>query len=352
MDSPYYTTLLKYPPKDVRFTGISTEKVGVITSPKRFIFQDTIKKVFKKLLKPIQLPNLTFTTVSSIDLVHCAHCLLLNQLPWVVDIEHYWSFSASAEISYSRIGRFLIKKLLKRKYCKKIMPWTQAAANTVKKVIEDEEILNKMEVVYPAVFCPEIVRRKSRKITLLFIGRYFYGKGGPFALEVFRRLKQRYDIDCIFISLSIPAEFKRKYGKFAKIYEYVSDQYLFQRIYPSAHIFVYPGFSDTFGFALLEAMSFGIPIVTVQAFARDEIVEDGKNGFVIEVPPKLNIYRIDGKGEKLIEELCRKTALLIEDTSLRERMGKFGRRLVKDGKFSIEERNKKLRRIYEECAKR
>jgi len=47
---------------------------------------------------------------------------------------------------------------------------------------------------------------------------------------------------------------------------------------------VYPGYSDSFGFAFLEAMAFGLPIVTVDGFARREIVEDGKNGFVIERP--------------------------------------------------------------------
>jgi glycosyltransferase involved in cell wall biosynthesis len=329
IDSPYYANLINYPPRGVDFLGISKQKVGVITTPKLFI---------------------TFN-FSNIDLVHCARCLLLNKKPWVVDVEHYWNFSASSKISYSKVGKFLIEKLLKREYCKKILPWTYAAANSVKEVIKDNKVLNKIEVLYPAIPVPKFKRKKSKNITLLFIGRYFYPKGGLFVLEAFKRLKQKYDVKCTFISLTIPEQLKLKYGKFIKIYNSVSNDVLFKEIYPSSDIFVYPGFSDTFGFCLLEAMSFSIPIVSVDAFARREIIEDGENGFVIEKPENLNIYSIGKKEEKLIKNIVEKVSLLIEDSSLRKRMGGEGRKLVERESFSIKERNKKLKEIYEMAVK-
>jgi glycosyltransferase involved in cell wall biosynthesis len=348
VDSPYYKNLINYPPEGVNFLGISKQKIGVIIAPKIFITRNIIKKFLRSGLEFIKLPNIAFT-FSNTDLVHCARCLLLNKKPWVVDVEHYFNFSASSKISYSRVGKFLIEKLLKREYCKKILPWTYAAANSIKEVIKSSKVLNKIEVVYPAVPAPKLRQKKSKKISLLFIGRYFYPKGGLFVLETFKRLKQKYDVDCTFISLTIPEQLKFKYEKFIKIYNSVSDEALFQKIYPSSDIFVYPGFSDTFGFCLLEAMSFVIPIVTVNAFARKEIVEDGKNGFVIERPNNLNIYSVGTNGEKLIKEMIKKTSSLIEDSSLRKRMGKYGRKLVERGKFSVKERNRKLRKIYEEA---
>jgi len=350
IDSPYYKALINYPPKNVTFIGIERKKIGVVTSPKMFMIRDLAKRVIRSFLENVKIPNITFT-FSDADLIHCARCLLLNKRPWVVDIEHYWNLSASSKISYSNIGRFLIEKLLKREHCKKILPWTYASENTIKEVIKSRKVLNKIEVVYPAIPAPKLVPKKSKRISLLFIGRYFYQKGGPFVLEVFRRLKQKYDVECIFISLTIPEQFKQKYKNFVKIYNSVSDEVLFQQIYPSSDIFVYPGFSDTFGFSLLEAMSFKIPIITVDAFGRKEIVEDGRNGFVIERPNYLNIYKIGRNEEKLIEEMVKKASLLIEDSSLRRKMGKYGRKLVEKGKFSIKQRNEKLRRIYEDVVK-
>jgi glycosyltransferase involved in cell wall biosynthesis len=353
VDSPYYRSLINYPPKDVEFLGVDKSYVRVIDSPRLFNFSKKVKTFLRKTIEIIKIPNITLTIDSNVDLIHCAHCLLLNNLPWVVDTEHYWTFSASSNISYSKFGKFIIKKILRKNNCKKILPWTNAAGSTIKDALKDREINRKIEVVYPAIPIPKLRNiKKSRKITLLFIGRYFYPKGGLFVLEAFKKLKQKYDLRCIVISLTIPDYLKERYRNLIEIYDSVSEDVLFNKIYPSSDIFVYPGFSDTFGFSLLEAMSFGIPIVTVDAFARKEIVENGKNGFVIEKPDDINIYRIGERGRKVINKIVEKTSLLIESSSLRRKMGRYGRMLVEKGKFSIIERNEKLRRIYEEAIKR
>ena len=43
-------------------------------------------------------------------------------------------------------------------------------------------------------------------------------------------------------------------------------------IFPQSDIFIYPGYSDTFGFALIEALASGTPIITIDGFARKDIV--------------------------------------------------------------------------------
>ena len=50
----------------------------------------------------------------------------------------------------------------------------------------------------------------------------------------------------------------------------------------------------------------------------------------------------------MIQEIVEKTSMMIEDNKLRNRLGKNGKKEVWEGRFSIDERNKKLRRIYEE----
>ena len=51
---------------------------------------------------------------------------------------------------------------------------------------------------------------------------------------------------------------------------------------------------------------------------------------------------------KVVEELADKTSILIENEDLRRRMGRAGRQEIETGKFSIEKRNEKLKRIFDE----
>ena len=350
IDSPYYKSLVNYPPENVEFINVKKNFIKVIDNPNVFTYTNKVKSFVRKVAEVVKVPNLTFTLDHNADLIHCAHCLLLNKLPWVIDLEHYWSFSASSKISYSAVGKSIIRKVLRKSFCKKILPWTYAAKETISEALRDGEIDKKMEVVYPAIPVPKNEKKKkSRKLTLLFIGRYFYSKGGLLALEAFRELKKRYDIKCILISLTIPEHIKKKYESYVEIHRSVSEYTLFNKIYPSSDIYVYPGISDTFGFSLLEAMSFNLPIITLDAFSRKEIVKDWKNGFVISYDKNISIYKIGKKEKEVVKKIVEKTSILIQSSSLRRKMGRYGRMLVEKGKFSIKKRNESLKRIYEEA---
>jgi len=122
-------------------------------------------------------------------------------------------------------------------------------------------------------------------------------------------------------------------------------------IFPQSDIFVYPGYSDSFGFALIDALASGTPIVSIDGFARKEIVKEGKTGFVIERQKNSGWYPSKEEEGKIIKELVEKTSLLIKNKKLREKMSKNCIKMVKEGKFSIKERNKKLGKIYEEALK-
>ncbi|MDA3781165.1 MAG: hypothetical protein PF487_13210, partial [Bacteroidales bacterium] len=80
-----------------------------------------------------------------------------------------------------------------------------------------------------------------------------------------------------------------------------------------------------------------------------EILEDGKTGFLIDFPDKdLSYGKMNKSKEKLAETIFEKCSLLIENKKLREEMSKSCIDEIRVGKFSIKERNKKLKRIYEE----
>lgn len=351
-DSPYYKYLIENPPKLIDYQNVKNQK-GCITDKKSFLFSNSLKKNIRKftVFFKLALPNAHLTrTNSKYDLIHCAHCLSLNKKPWVADFEGAWQFSISGE--QTKIGKKLIGAILKRKACKKIIAWTQEARDNIIK--EFPEVKDKIEIVYPAVFVPKIKKKKHKGINLLFIGRYFYEKGGVHALEVCDRLTKKHkNIKTIIVS-EVPKEIKEKYVKNKKIefYGLIPQKKLFE-LYAKSDIFIYPGYSDSFGFMYLEAMGFGIPVITADGFARKEIVLDGKTGFVIK-RPNINWRTyppLFENEEKIIKNFVGKAEKLIKNKKLREKMSKNCIQIIKNGKFSIKERNKKLRKVYGEVIK-
>ena len=241
---------------------------------------------------------------------------------------------------------YLIKKLLLSYNCKKILPWTNFAKNEIINRFKNDDINNKIEVVYPADPLIEY-KKREHELTITFVARYFWQKGGLIALDVFDQLKKKYKINTYFIS-DVPDELKVKY-KNINFYDFVPQNELFDYFYPTTDIFIYPSFVDTFGFSLLEAMSFGLPIVTVDNPTRREVIEDGKNGFIISHDGDVNYYNLGDKEKMIVKELVRVCSILIENKNLRDDMFRYSREIIRNGKFSLKQRNLKLMRIYKEA---
>lgn len=349
-DSSYYKNILDFPPKEVEYVNYKRQnkKIEIIGSSKKFEQIRILKNLVRKILGFLKIPNLTFTfKASKADLIHCAHCLSLNKKPWIFDTEVYDRLAALGNIAYSKIGKGIIKNRLESSFCKKIICWSEDCKKTFEEAFPgNKKILNKIEIVHFALPLPKFKKIPHKGIRVLFIARWFDAKGGRQTLEVFDRLSKKYENIEFWFICPIPKEFKEKYEKNSKIkiMDLMPQEKLFKEIYPACDIFFYPGFGDSYGFAIPEAMSFGLPIVTVDSFARKEIVKDGKTGFVIEMSKNFSGY--DCMDEKMLNDLFEKTCLLIENKKLREKMAKEGRKEVSKGLFNIEKRNKNLRRIY------
>jgi glycosyltransferase involved in cell wall biosynthesis len=90
----------------------------------------------------------------------------------------------------------------------------------------------------------------------------------------------------------------------------------------SSHIFVFPSYfeREVFGTVNVEAMSYGLPVITSSEGAISEIVKDGKTGFIV--------------NPKSPQEIADKILLLAENHSMREAMSKNARRAYEE-KFSL-----------------
>lgn len=83
-------------------------------------------------------------------------------------------------------------------------------------------------------------------------------------------------------------------------------------LFKSGDIFAYPSYNDCLPLVLLEAMSYGLAVVSTTEGAIPDLVVEGKTGYLIE--------------RHAIEGLANRLQALIEDPDLRNRMGKEARR--------------------------
>jgi len=347
-DSPYYKYLIKDTIEDLEYKNIEKEK-GVITSKRFFWLSNFLKKKIRKYTKILypSMLNSHLTPTGDYDLIHSAHSLSENKdKPWVSDMEAFWQLWVST--IKTKKGLRKVEEVLSRDNCKKIMPWTKEVEN--KFLTAFPNLKDKLEVVYPAIPSRNIKKEDKKEVLLIFSGRYFYWKGGLHALEVIDFLTKKYPNVKGVINSEVPEEVKKKYSKNEKIefYPLMPQEKLFE-LYERADILIYPGYTDSFGFAYLEVMGFGIPIITVDGCSRKEIVTEGKTGFVLNRPDEFSWYKIGDVEKEMIDEMVKKTEILIEDKILRKEMSDNCLKEISEGKFSIKERNKKLERIYLEA---
>lgn len=354
-DSPYYKFLRANPPNGIEF--INLDEFDLIQNPKKMRLMHKLKAKIKSLIKMLypSMPNVHFTnTPEKYDLIHCAHCLSKNKTPWVCDIEYVGSLWA-AGFSEKYPSRKKVLKYLNSPYCKKILAWTEWTKKGIVK--EFPEVKNKVEVLYPGIPFIESnkkIRKEKNKIKLLFVSRRFYFKGGLYAVELMDKLTKKYkNVEATLVS-EVPEEVLERYEKNKKIKFLcmVPQKKLFEEIYPSHDILVYPSFTDTFGFPIIEAMNFGLPVVSVDGQSRREIIEDGKTGFVTFnslLDKRLSLDDLKKIERKSFDDLLINIEKLILNFQLRKVMSKESIKVIKDGKFSVIKRNNKLKKYYLEA---
>lgn len=352
---PQFKEITNYPPKGVRY--FFNEPRGDHNSVSKRKFRAIVAKLHKT-----GIPRMIYVRNSDkYDLLHSTRGILpLNKKPWIVDIESGAAFSG---LSWNNLKKSLmqkiIRKLLLSKYCKKIIPQSYAAKKSLLENVDCSGFEHKIETVYLAWHTTKIKRKKSNKIRISFIGRDFYVKGGQDLQEAFKILDKKYPGKLELKYKGIVPENKKLNLPNVKYLENIPDtKKFYEVIFGDCDIYVQPTVVDSFGVSILEAMSTGLPIVCTDDFTLPELVKDGYNGFLVKSPVHWYDYRFDDKKyedlalrvhPETVKELVKKISILIENPKLRKIMGRNSFKLVESGKFSIKERNKKLKNIYEEA---
>ena len=147
----------------------------------------------------------------------------------------------------------------------------------------------------------------------------------------------------------------------------VLDSNVRAKLYGEAHVFLFPCLHDSFG-VYQECMAYGVPMIATNIYDKDELILDGKTGFLVENPLSLYDGEIgikwktwdefqqiakemfeNGEFEDMIEETVSKK-ILIKDRGLLKSMGTESQKYQRQ-EFSIEKRNKDILKIYAEVLK-
>jgi len=348
-DSQYYKSMIDNAPKNIEYI-FENKPTGIITNRTKLILFNSLKRSIRNPLEKTELPILNIkktVTDKEYDIIHNAHCLSKNNSPWVADFESLWQMWVSGRDT--SLGKRRVLEVLKKDSCKRIIAWTEYTKERIGNKFP--EIKDKIVVVPYGMEKPEFKKIESKKIRLLFIARYFYEKGGMHTIEVMDRITKLCDnVEARIIS-EVPKKVIKEYSKNKKIKisGLLPHKEIMKDIYPNSDIMIYPGYSDTFGFALVESLAFGIPVITVDGHSRKDIIENNKTGFIIERSDESNWYPKGEEVKRIIEELERKTMKLIKNKKLRNKMSEQAIKTVENGKFSIKKRNKILSGVYNEA---
>jgi glycosyltransferase involved in cell wall biosynthesis len=106
------------------------------------------------------------------------------------------------------------------------------------------------------------------------------------------------------------------------------------KLYQAADIFAFSTFYENLPFAILEALSSRLPVVTTNVGGIPEMINDGDNGFL--VPPSNS------------GELAKKILYLIENPSKASEIAYRARKTVED-KFDWRLIVKKVHKVYQEA---
>jgi glycogen(starch) synthase len=179
---------------------------------------------------------------------------------------------------------------------------------------------------------------------ILCVGRLYYRKGITILLKSIPEVVQKFRDAKFVISgkgFKKNEEYLRKLAEKLKIEKYVAflgyvpDEKL-PNLYAASDIFVLPALYENFPFAILEAQSTGLPVISTKVGGIPEFLTDNKNGLLVD------------PGDS--KQLAQRIMVLLGDPVLAEELGGRGRRLVEE-KFAWPLITEKVVELYRAISK-
>lgn len=279
-----------------------------------------VNNIFKRLEADFDVVHLHTPLVplikTSLPLVTTVHT------PMLIDTRYYEDGDLRGFIE-GIMGRFvsypLEKKLLRNSTL--ITAVANSVANELREYgLDASKVIVLGNGVNEKIFVPK--REPSKEKYILFTGRLVYRKGLYDLLECSRMLYERYkDLNFIIVGKGgLSTELKEKVKNLGmedrfKILGYVDKKALIQ-LYQNATIYVLPSHYEGLPTVLLEAMSCGLPVIATAVSGNLDVISTYENGIL--VPPKSPSAMVSA------------ISILLEDESLRKKLGKNARRSIEE----------------------
>ncbi len=307
------------------------------------------------------------------DLTYAVLHPVFRREPWILDMCGEQPHILVGSEAMFRRFRGLLTRLLGSPFCKGIICQVEVGKRALLHALGTPDLEGKVHVIPPAVPARPSHRedRSDGRIRLLFVGSanidsdwQFRDKGGFVLLEAFRTLRQRFSHLELIIRSRVPAGVWAQYQNAPGVHivQDVLPWKEYEELFLSADIFVCPAHL-TPSITFLDAMSYGLPIVTTDVWSNPELVEEGRTGLLVH-HPEAHRYIVDSIAHHdwpafreavthvhpgLVAGVVERTSTLVADVEMRKAMGEEGRRQVERGKFSLIRRNEQLKRLFDEA---
>jgi glycosyltransferase involved in cell wall biosynthesis len=296
-------------------------------------------------------------------LTYSESSIVFRDEPWVLWAEVATQVAGFNDDSLRRF-RNVIERALGSPNCRGIMCHSEAARRSFLRHLDAGSFERKLHVTPPGwrvtPYSPE-PKRDGGPVRILFVAGNtmpfrFKIKGGVESLEAFSALRQRFPNVELVIRSDIEPQIRRRYECMPglRIVSGLIPYRELERLYQKSDIYWYPAHC-LMSVSMLEAMNYGLPVITTDYYDNPEYVEDGRTGMIVphhrHLPTwdtsEMKVRRaLETPDPHFVKALVEKTAVLIESAELRRRMGRAGREVL-EKRFSLTEKNRKLKNILD-----
>lgn len=214
---------------------------------------------------------------------YCAFNRNYNRFCALFDIFFLWIYKwkKTRFITKSKLAcEYLVQKGIKAEYVRMVG------------VGIDEESLGvygsiTSDIAHKDAFLSRMKRDENKK--LLYIGKIEPRRNIFFLLQILEELVKRKlpvrlyiigDGEATYVSRVKSYIEEHKLGDHIVWEEKMEQRYL-SEVYKASDLFLLPTIYEIFGMVLLEAMYFGIPVLTTQNGGSDTLIRDGENGYIL-----------------------------------------------------------------------
>lgn len=282
-------------------TGYPTDFTILIGQSNATFMRSALRQP-RKLFPKLAPATYAFVNAGDCDLVHTFNAVpLVTRKPFVITFED--NLPRVWENQCPTVFHEYLRSRLLSPRCLALLALSEYAVREMRRGNQGwkqlAELEPKISVLYPSL----PARRASPKrandcLRLLFVGREYMRKGMGTVLRAHERLTKRgLPVETIIISSLVwsPGDYvgpRRGYDVDAEKKLLALDGVTHHASVPNAEVLslmeaadylVLPTLHDTFGYAMLESLAAGTPVIATATCAVPEIIEQDKSGFLLPI---------------------------------------------------------------------